>query len=203
MRTGGVLIYMNKNGNPGTLVRAHPGNTNALKFGVHSDRTIAPRAAEIAAQISDSFEFSITELIAVQELARCMAVIEMIDCDLDARGVVDKRGEPRYLMTHRSRMARELERWLAKVTSAIERQSARAAENRPGRPEYVRELERIALGQDSSATARDRVSALRVLLSVEPAVKSPPAMSLTVRITEEDELFDILSDEDAGSSGER
>lgn len=29
----GLLRRMNKNGNPGTLVASHPGNTNAVKYG--------------------------------------------------------------------------------------------------------------------------------------------------------------------------
>jgi len=28
---GGILIHMNRNGNPHTLVASHPGNTNAVK----------------------------------------------------------------------------------------------------------------------------------------------------------------------------
>ncbi|MDQ2909803.1 MAG: hypothetical protein M3R39_02120 [Actinomycetota bacterium] len=49
-----------------------------------------------------------------------------------------------------------------KISAAIERQSA--LEQAPPRaefPDYVRALQRIALGQDPTGTARDRLSAER------------------------------------------
>ena len=39
----GILLLMNKNGNPGTLVSAHPGNTNAARHGAYSPRLIVPQ----------------------------------------------------------------------------------------------------------------------------------------------------------------
>ena len=38
---------------------------------------------------------------------------------------------------------------------------------RHGRSDYVAELQRIALGQDTTATARDRVSALKELVAID------------------------------------
>ena len=61
---------MNITGNPETLVASHPGNTNAMKYGVHSPRLIEARAAQIVAQLTHSFEFSVTERIAVEQVAR-------------------------------------------------------------------------------------------------------------------------------------
>jgi hypothetical protein len=49
---------MNKRGNPESLVASHPGNQNAVKQGVHSSRLIQARAAEIASELTQSFEFS-------------------------------------------------------------------------------------------------------------------------------------------------
>ena len=57
---------MNKNGNPGTLVASHPENTNAMKHGVYSERRIQSRAAQIATDLIESFEF----LRALAERAR-------------------------------------------------------------------------------------------------------------------------------------
>jgi len=48
--------------------------------------------------------------------------------------------------------------------------AAQAAEKEPPRPEradYVRELQRIALGQDPTASTRDRLAALKELLKLE------------------------------------
>ncbi|SRR6266516_4397364 len=156
---------MNKRGNPRSLVAAQPGNLNAVKQGVHSPRLIQKRAAEIAAELVDSADFLPPERLAVHEAARCIAILEAIDRDLDDRGLVDRAGEPRYLLNHRARISRQLEQWLEKVSAAIERASAR--EQAPPRGEfgdYVEALQRIALGLDPTGTARDRLAALKELL---------------------------------------
>jgi hypothetical protein len=159
---GGILISMNKHGNPGSLVASHPGNTNAVKYGVYSSRFIESRAAEIAAGFTESFEFSIAQRIAVEQVARSMAILEAIDRDLDERGLVDERGEARSLLNHRSRISRQLDRELAKIAPSMERQAAdKQAPSQPGRSEYVAELQRIALGQNTTASARDRVFGTR------------------------------------------
>src|SRR6266516_4385691 len=158
---------MNKRGNPRSLVAAQPGNLNAVKQGVHSPRLIQKRAAEIAAELVDSADFLPAERLAVHEAARCIAILEAIDRDLDQRGLVDEEGKPRYLLNHRSRTSRQLEHWLEKVSAAIERQAA--TEQAPLRgdfPDYVRALQRIALGQDPTGTARDRLAALEELLKL-------------------------------------
>jgi hypothetical protein len=160
---------MNKHGNPKSLVASHPGNLNAAKQGIHSPRLIQARAAEIATELTQSFEFSPAERLAVHEAARCIAILEAIDRDLDQRGLVDREGQPRYLLNHRSRSSRQLEHWLEKVSAAIEREAT--SEQAPSRgdfPDYVRALQRIALGQDATATARDRLAALKELLELGP-----------------------------------
>jgi hypothetical protein len=158
---------MNKGGNPKSLVSAHPGNLNAAKHGVHSPRLIQPRATEIADELTQSFAFSPPERLAVHEAARCIAILEAIDCDLDERGLVDNAGEPRYLLNHRARISRQLEQWLAKISAAIERQLARdQAPPRAEFPDYVRALQQIALGHDPTASARERLAALNRLLKL-------------------------------------
>jgi hypothetical protein len=164
----GILILMNKNGNPGSLVASHPGNTNAMKSGVYSSRFIEPRAAEIVADLTESFEFSVVQRIAVEQAARSMAILEAIDRDLDERGLVDKRGEARSLLNHRSRISGQLDRELAKIAPAIERQlSVAQPASPPGHSDLVAELQRIAHGQDTTATARDRIAAMRELREIK------------------------------------
>jgi hypothetical protein len=158
---------MNENGNPESLVASHPGNLNALKEGVHSPRLIEARASEIANELADSVEFSPAELIAVHQAARCIAVLEAIDRDLDQRGVVDRKGAPRYLLNHRSRTSRQLEHWMEEVKATIDRKAANEQEPiRADFADYVRALQRIALGQDATATARDQLAALKKLLEL-------------------------------------
>ena len=102
------------------------------------------------------------------EVARHTAILEAIDRDFDERGLVDDEGTPRYLLNHRSRISRQLERWLEKISAAIERNPASETEPlRADLPEYVRGLQGIALGRDATATARDRLAALRELLRLE------------------------------------
>ncbi len=176
----GLLSHMNSNGNPGSLVASHPGSTNAVQYGVYSSRVIGPRAAEIAAHLTEAFEFSVPQRIAVEQVARCIAILEALDHDLDERGLVDKRGEPRHLLNHRSRLSRQLDQWLTKITSSMERQSSDGQPASVGRPDYVRELQRIALGRDTAAGTRDRVSALKELLSFDSTPQQPATVTFVV-----------------------
>jgi hypothetical protein len=177
---------MNKKGNPGTLVAAHRGNTNAAKYGVHSLRLIEPRAAEIAEELTSSFEFTIVQRVAVEQVARFVAILEAIDRDLDERGLVDKRGEARYLLNHRARFSRQLDAWLAKIWPSIERQTAREQPTAPvGHSDYIAELQRIALGEDTTASARDRVAALKELMSIDSAPAAVSHVTINVHTDEE------------------
>jgi hypothetical protein len=158
---------MNRRGNPESLVSLHPGNVNAVKHGIHSSRLIQTRAAEVEDELTQSFAFSPPERLAAHEVGRCIAILEAIDRDLDERGLVDRAGEPRYLLNHRARVSRQLEQWLTKLSAAMERHSAR--DQAPPRGEfadYVQALQRIALGHDTTATARDRLAALKQLLDL-------------------------------------
>ena len=158
---------MNNLGNSETLIASHPGNTNAVKHGVHSERLIGARAAEIAAELTGSCEFSPLELVAVHQAARCIAILEAIDRDLDQRGLVDRKGAPRYLLNHRSRTSRQLEQWLGKVTAAVERETvSELAPPRADFPDYVQALQRIALGHEATAGAQDKLAALKELLKL-------------------------------------
>jgi hypothetical protein len=188
---------MNKNGNPATLVAAQPGNTNAVKYGVHSPRYLEPRAAEIVEHLTESFEFTVAQRVAVEQAARCIAILDAIDRDLDERGVVGKRGEPRYLLKDRSRHSRELERWLALLAPTMERQSA-GDPTEIGRADYIAELQRIATGRDSTARARDRISASRELLKIESTSKTETAM-VTLHVHRSyDGDMEILEDSPGG-----
>jgi hypothetical protein len=159
---------MNTKGHPRTLVPAHPGNTNAVRYGVYSNRMIEPRAAEIEEELLTRFEFTVTQRIAVHEVARCMAILEAVDHDLDERGLVDRKGEARTLLDHRARISRRLDDWLTKISPTIDRQTARAHAQRAFREDdYIRELKRIALGDDSASTTHDRLTAMKKLYELE------------------------------------
>src|SRR5439155_1611887 len=93
-QTGSVS---NMGGHIATLVPAHPGNTNAVRYGVHSARFLAERAAQIAGDLSMDWEFEPVELVVVREIAQISALIDAIDRDLDERGLVRRGGKPSYL----------------------------------------------------------------------------------------------------------
>lgn len=193
---------MNKNGNPATLVAAHPGNTNAVKNGVYSSRVHGARIAEIVAHLTAAYEFTVAQRIAVEQVARCLATLEAIDRDLDERGLTDRRGQGRSLLNHRSRVSRELHRWLAEIGPAMERQDATGKLADSGRDDYVLELKRIGLGHDTKATARDRVSALKELRVSDTG--SPTHSSVSIRIlTDEngERTLEYLDDSPDGSDG--
>ena len=95
-----------------------------------------------------------------------MAILEAIDRDLDERGVVDKQGKPRYLLDKRVRVSRQLEQWLAKVDSSVDPRPTASESLRGEFADYVRALQRIALGQDADASTRDRLGALKELLKL-------------------------------------
>jgi hypothetical protein len=176
---------VNKNGNPKTLVAAHPGNLNAAKHGVHSERRIQPRAAEIFAEFVETFEFSPPERLAVWEVARSTALLEAIDQALDESGLANKRGEAHSLLNHRARISRQLQRWMADISPTIERQS----EGEPvdlGQDECVRELERIAAGKDKTASAHGRIAAMRELRKLKAPAEGEPTVSV-IRIIREDD----------------
>ena len=52
----------------------------------------------------------------------------------------------------------------------------------PGRAEYIRELQRIALGHDPTASARDRLTALKELLKLEPAASKQAAVGAVFNV---------------------
>ncbi len=106
-----------------------------------------------------------TQRFAVNEVARLAAALEAIDSDIAERGVVDKRGEPRSVLNLRSRYARQLDHWLTKIAPVIEREPAKNTSPKlHTRAELINELGRIGFGQDTTASPRDRVLALKELL---------------------------------------
>ena len=80
---------------------------------------------------------------------------------------MDKDGAPRYLLDRRSPVSRQLEKWLDRISPAVERTSSR--DEPPVRgdfPDCVRVLQEIALGRDVTAKARDLLAAVNALLAL-------------------------------------
>ena len=188
----GILHCVNKNGNPGTLVASHPGNTNAARYGAYSARLNGGRASEIEQSLLQLAEFSATQRIAIHQIASYMAILEAIDRDLAERGLLDKRGDASSLLNHRARISRQLERLLDKVSPAIDRQTSDERQQPAGRADYIRELERIAFGGDWTASSHDRQSAINTFLKLDPV--SSAVTQVTLNIIRDDGGKDTVAD---------
>ena len=155
---------MNPKGTPANLVAAHPGNTNALTHGIYSEKCISERAAEIEVELQREFVFSPAQRLTVSALARCTATLEAIDRVIDTSGVSNKKGVPSAFLDPWLRLSRRRDQLLSQLSSAIDRQwMARQPLPGPDSTAYVEELQRIALGQDTTASARDRINANKEL----------------------------------------
>jgi hypothetical protein len=152
----------NPEGHKQTLVAQHSGNLNAVKSGVYSDRLIDTRASEVTDELFGHLgSISPIGSIAVRDAARCIALLDMIDADLERRGVADKKGNARSLIDRRLATSRRLEKLLDRIQAEVRREPIRAE-----RADYVSELQRIALGHDQTARPQDRLIALKELLAL-------------------------------------
>src|SRR4051812_41120233 len=98
---------VNMQGHAKTLVASQPVNGNALKAGVFSPRTIAPRVQELDAQMAQLSAAEIRERLLRYEVAALLALGERMDESLDA-GLQNARGEPRTLVNLRLRLDEKL-----------------------------------------------------------------------------------------------
>jgi hypothetical protein len=191
-------VSVNKKGHKETLVARHEGNTNAVKYGVHSPRMISERAGEIVEGLLQTYQFTPPQMVAVNEAARWAALLEAIDRDLDERGLVDRRGKERYLLALRVRASASLERWLSKLEQAMMPDWRNTDLPEPTRDDYLRELQQIALGRDPSASTRDRLAALTQLIELGPKPEFPAAVTLIIKEGEanvEEQLEDSGSED--------
>jgi hypothetical protein len=155
---------VNKHGTPATLVQAHPGNTNALKHGVHSERVIGALAGEIEDELFGGLKLSPYDRIAASEVARLLAILQLVDLALDEQGIFDRRGKPTYLLALRVRITRELRTWKAELPSLAEAQTEAEGETTTDRAALIRQLKRIALGHDRAVRAGEQLTAIQMLL---------------------------------------
>jgi hypothetical protein len=172
---------MNKNGTLSNLRSSHSGNKNAVTHGLYSNSLISERAAEIEDELVRRFEFSPTQRMVVSALARCKAQLEAIERVIDDPGVSDKNGLPSPFLDYSLRVSRRHDELLAQLAPTIDRQWA--ADHQlpaPGDDDYMREMQRIALGKDPTANARDRIAAHKQLREYEARQKQLEPKFMTV-----------------------
>lgn len=152
---------MNANGNPASLVAAHPGNNNARTHGIFDLAAREVRAAEFAERLLDDFGDGDPIVEAwTWETARMMAQIERLDCWLaDLDGPPPQR--QKYLLDERTKASRQL----MKLLLVLEERRAASAEA-PAvlareLADQVAALERLAWSPLS--TDETKLGALRLL----------------------------------------
>lgn len=155
---------MNSQGTSTNLVAAHPGNTNAVTHGIYSETLISARAAEIEDELHRESAFSPAQRLTVSALARCTATLEAIERVIDAFGVSSTKGVPSPFLDHWLRVSRRHDQLLSQLSCTMDRQwmthqPLPALETNA----YIEELQRIALGQDTTASARERITANKEL----------------------------------------
>jgi hypothetical protein len=106
---------MNPAGRKQNLKASHPGNRNAMKSGVYSERQIAERAERIEQAIPEVVGQFDGDDLAAHEVSRLLALREAIDGDLAKRGVTRRDGEVRSLLSIRLRVTSELRRWFIQL----------------------------------------------------------------------------------------
>jgi hypothetical protein len=110
---------MNKRGHSQTLVAAHPGNKNALKTGVFSPATLAPRIRELELEIAARPAQEVVEEILRWEVAALTRLVEAMDQSLEEEGIRGRRGEIRALVNLRLRAGKRLCEALEEYKQAV------------------------------------------------------------------------------------
>lgn len=162
---------MNANGNRDNLVASHPGNTNAVKSGVHSERLMAPRAAEILEGLDLPSNLDAAGNFAARECARLTARIEAADRYLDAKGMTNRRDEERTLVQRRDSLSRRLAEANAQLAEALgrARRDSAATSSSPARADLGNSRRRLAaIAQNPEERAADRIAADRTLMDSHP-----------------------------------
>jgi hypothetical protein len=98
------VVSMNEEGHTPTLVAAHPGNRNAVKSGVFSPASLAPRVQELDIAIRERPSHDVALELLGRELAALSALGEAMDNSLASDGVEGRRGQPRSLINLRLRL---------------------------------------------------------------------------------------------------
>jgi hypothetical protein len=103
---------MNTNGTPANLVPATTGNTNAVRHGVYSPRSLEPRAHEVTEAIMSAQHTIGIDEVGAQEIGRLVAMIEAIDGDISENGLT-RKGDARTIVKLRLQASRRLQEWLS------------------------------------------------------------------------------------------
>jgi hypothetical protein len=120
---------VNKHGHSKTLVAAQPGNRNAVKHGVYSPRTLAPRIDELEQAIGALPAETAALHILRRELAGLLTLSEAVDQALADDGIRGRGGEPRTLVSRRLRVNEMIRRTTQQYIETAHRSARPTAED--------------------------------------------------------------------------
>ena len=106
---------MNSQGHSKTLEARHEGNMNAFRSGVYSPRYLAEFAEPFVEEVMAATHIEPIDRFAVEETGLVRGWISLMDDDLLRKGLFNRKGEPRTLLTHRLRASKQLERYLVEL----------------------------------------------------------------------------------------
>jgi hypothetical protein len=135
---------MNTRGNPHTLVPRHMGNVNAVRSGVYSERIRVERTQGRLDELRKLPHVLPDDHPLLEAIARQLALLELIDEDIERRGLSDRHGRVRSIVELRDRAVGRLQKLLqeAEATPAARRK-------------LEAETDRRALAVDISHLAED------------------------------------------------
>lgn len=122
---------MNTRGHKKTLVASHPGNRNAVKAGVFSPPTLAPRINDLEIQLAERREEDVAVEFLRHELAALAVLGQAMDQSLADAGLLGRGGQPKRLIDLRLRLNDKARKTLAQYEDAV----ARARIDSAPRPE--------------------------------------------------------------------
>jgi hypothetical protein len=106
------MFPVNTSGTPANLVPATTGNTNAVRHGVYSPRSLEPRAQEVTEAIMSAAHTIGIDEVGAQEIGRLVALVEAIDADIAENGLT-RKGDARTIVKLRLQASRRLQEWLS------------------------------------------------------------------------------------------
>jgi hypothetical protein len=110
---------LNKKGHSKSLVPAHPGNLNAAKTGVFSQRILAARVAEFDTALAlQPVEQTVAETLR-REVAALMVIGQAMDESIEQDGILGRGREPRNLIQLRLRLNDKLRRTLEQYHNTL------------------------------------------------------------------------------------
>jgi hypothetical protein len=147
---------VNKAGHVQTLVARHPGNKNALKNGVYSERVRLERAEERLEQLRQLPHSLPDDHPLLDAIARQQVLLDLIDEDLARRGPTDRHGRVRSIVELRNRAVARLQRLLeaAGLTPEAQRRFEAEAERRALAAEIARHSEAEGKGDGVAAALK-------------------------------------------------